>query len=659
MLDLLETQVLVPGTIAGFGIIKYIGPIRGKVGTFAGLELDASIAATRGRNNGEVEGVRYFEVSLPGSGLFIPWDRLRFANSHLPANIRNLSRTASAGRDHISTPSPTTRGLKTRQVSSIGSDDRPLNAKENTTIPLPKLYVPKTRVSSKDQYKPVNDGSESKSPSLGNNVNSHGSRSDYEMERINRELADARSLIDVKDRALLEKTAILEDLQTTINQLNPILQDYENVISEKDKKLQRQKIDYECAREEWRQSLDLMLNAQQETEQLYELEILDLKAELASTAHKSKSSDGPSSAAFISDLQARIQLLTRENELLISQVTEADKTPGKNTSVEVYLRQIESLEKELRQAKLELASTRGALDVAGKELESNLLIIAKLKEENYIAAKAAADNLADRLNTLSVDEWQSKELHLQSQVSSLEDKLNAKQKSLHEVEQHLTELKRLNENNSTQLDQANADLIKQLTEKESSQRHRIEELEKKLQLSGKEKVPPLVESTGNQDLEEAQNLIAELRHQLEMRPSFDELTELQNSMDEIDTLHQKELMLLKNRIAALLAEKNDLAKAVHEHRAFDQLETENGAISSAIMESQSIKKSESTMAIAAPSSGTSELLNGEHNALILEPLQVYTPASATDPSAGRMNWCGLCERDGHSSLECPYENDMF
>ncbi|KAJ8133877.1 hypothetical protein OY671_012909 [Metschnikowia pulcherrima] len=40
-------------------------------------------------------------------------------------------------------------------------------------------------------------------------------------------------------------------------------------------------------------------------------------------------------------------------------------------------------------------------------------------------------------------------------------------------------------------------------------------------------------------------------------------------------------------------------------------------------------------------------------------LPIYKPAKEVDPSEGRDDWCGLCERDGHSSLNCPYENDMF
>lgn len=40
-----------------------------------------------------------------------------------------------------------------------------------------------------------------------------------------------------------------------------------------------------------------------------------------------------------------------------------------------------------------------------------------------------------------------------------------------------------------------------------------------------------------------------------------------------------------------------------------------------------------------------------------ELLPYHPPKS--DPTAGRAKWCGLCEREGHESFECPYESDLF
>ena len=67
-LDIGDT-VDVPGGM--HGIVKFIGEVRGKKGIFAGVELNKEWAA-RGKNDGDVEGVRYFTTSIPGAGIFLP-----------------------------------------------------------------------------------------------------------------------------------------------------------------------------------------------------------------------------------------------------------------------------------------------------------------------------------------------------------------------------------------------------------------------------------------------------------------------------------------------------------------------------------------------------------------------------------------------------------
>ncbi|KAL8750774.1 MAG: hypothetical protein Q9199_006857 [Rusavskia elegans] len=65
-------QVDVPGGM--HGTIKFIGEVKGKKGVFAGVELSREWAA-RGKNNGDVDGTRYFTTSVPGAGIFLPSDK--------------------------------------------------------------------------------------------------------------------------------------------------------------------------------------------------------------------------------------------------------------------------------------------------------------------------------------------------------------------------------------------------------------------------------------------------------------------------------------------------------------------------------------------------------------------------------------------------------
>ena len=64
--------VMVPGDM--HGVVKYIGTVAGKRGTFAGVQL-ATEYAPRGKNSGEVDGKHYFRTTLPGSGIFLPLEK--------------------------------------------------------------------------------------------------------------------------------------------------------------------------------------------------------------------------------------------------------------------------------------------------------------------------------------------------------------------------------------------------------------------------------------------------------------------------------------------------------------------------------------------------------------------------------------------------------
>ena len=64
--------VTVPGDM--HGVVKFVGAVNGKKGTFAGVQL-ALEYAPRGKNSGDVEGRHYFKTTVPGSGIFLPIEK--------------------------------------------------------------------------------------------------------------------------------------------------------------------------------------------------------------------------------------------------------------------------------------------------------------------------------------------------------------------------------------------------------------------------------------------------------------------------------------------------------------------------------------------------------------------------------------------------------
>ncbi|KAF2270674.1 hypothetical protein CC78DRAFT_557376 [Lojkania enalia] len=106
----------VPGGM--HGVVKFIGSVRGKKGVFAGVELSKEYAA-RGKNDGDVEGTRYFTTSVPGSGIFLP--------------IHRATKRASATLTSDSfPPTPTTPSFNN---FSLSTTEKPSFSPETPSIP--------------------------------------------------------------------------------------------------------------------------------------------------------------------------------------------------------------------------------------------------------------------------------------------------------------------------------------------------------------------------------------------------------------------------------------------------------------------------------------------------------------------------------------------
>lgn len=107
--------VNVPGGM--YGVVKFIGTVDGKRGTFAGVEL-ASEYAARGKNSGDVDGKQYFRTTVPGGGIFLPVDKAekRMSGSSTTSStkqpsLRATSVTGSPNTPAAARPTPKTSGM--------------------------------------------------------------------------------------------------------------------------------------------------------------------------------------------------------------------------------------------------------------------------------------------------------------------------------------------------------------------------------------------------------------------------------------------------------------------------------------------------------------------------------------------------------------------
>ncbi|KAI3651478.1 hypothetical protein MP228_003650 [Amoeboaphelidium protococcarum] len=125
-----------------YGIIRYIGKTQFKAGVWVGIELESAT----GKNDGSVQGVRYFNCT-DGHGLFVAYERILDLNAQQVLNIpSSLDMPYSPGpavRASIPRSSSSSSSLSTRagSVSQSTSLSSRLTSQQQTLIPQPGSLV--------------------------------------------------------------------------------------------------------------------------------------------------------------------------------------------------------------------------------------------------------------------------------------------------------------------------------------------------------------------------------------------------------------------------------------------------------------------------------------------------------------------------------------
>ncbi|QSZ31267.1 hypothetical protein DSL72_000830 [Monilinia vaccinii-corymbosi] len=127
----------VPGNM--HGTVKFVGSVQGKKGVFAGVEL-SEIFASKGKNNGDVDGVHYFSTSIDGAGIFLPVSRA----------TRRSTPTSNDDSFPLSPPSPSMGNRIGRLGTDFNTPPIPALSKFSQSVGPGKAagpYVQKTRPS--------------------------------------------------------------------------------------------------------------------------------------------------------------------------------------------------------------------------------------------------------------------------------------------------------------------------------------------------------------------------------------------------------------------------------------------------------------------------------------------------------------------------------
>ncbi|KAL9617969.1 MAG: hypothetical protein Q9160_007274 [Pyrenula sp. 1 TL-2023] len=322
-----------------WGTVKFVGNVEGKRGTFCGVQL-APEFATKGKNNGDVDGRTYFRTTKPGSGIFLPIDKavkrgpatpqgqsLSFNVGGRTPSVAKFSQSVGPGA-RVASPAlkPTSRR------PSLPRPGSPLR-KPPTTAPSPAVRpspalsksriggsrygsgtTPSPRMSnlgaslraassssitpSKKQLGPEASFDEEESTPTPTPI---GVAKSIDHSVQSEEMKRLKASLEEKDRHLKDQASALADMEASLTELQSLLPEegrspthargnstaepsdvkqLRAMLRDKNEKIALLTAEFDSHRADFRSTIDTLEMAGNETERVYEKKVEDLMSEI-------------------------------------------------------------------------------------------------------------------------------------------------------------------------------------------------------------------------------------------------------------------------------------------------------------------------------------------------------------------------------------------
>ncbi|OAA43060.1 Cytoskeleton-associated protein, Gly-rich domain protein [Cordyceps fumosorosea ARSEF 2679] len=707
-------SVEVPGGLRG--TVRFVGTVQGKKGQFVGIELNREFAP-RGKNNGDVDGISYFNTSVPGSGIFVPVSKAvrRESPSHAayPATPTPAANRRGPGQSSGYTPpmpalpklgasiGPGARApspqSKSRPRMSLPRPESPLRRTQMTPAPRPSIPSPSKIVR---QASPVNRFAQSvrgtagdpskklgrldhslnigqrsnsamgggavmdfdddpaplvqraaRQPGLSTSASAFNLRrpssrannaNEEEIERLKSQLEDRDSQLKEQASTLAEMESSLVELQSLIDQsdgprhLRNSMDDKDSaqlrlMLREKTEKIAMLTAEFDSHRADFRSTIDTLELASTETERVYEKRMEELMAEIREL--ESRNVDVDSVANQLKQLEELVQELEEGLE-------DARRGEAEARGEAEFLRgEVERTRSELRRER-DKSGSPGGQGNGGSE--SSLAKELEQKEDEIRGLKAI-------IHSLSRDSVPGEEQHTPTLHDSFNEQaaFTTNGASRDHLERRVTELQAL-------LDKKNS---------------RQEELE--------QEVEHLRRSTG---ADQGQN--GTQNHRSSLRDSRDTViparaeprspeTSAHRRGNTLDTMPESDTY--SSETSALWCEICETSG--HDILTCTNMFGPEGAKSISNADGSASRAGDRDTLKAPP---TSQYTNGADDAARPAPLTTARSKQGTQttapikimpnpmesgPVAGKESrvmdpekWCAVCERDGHDSVDCPFED---
>lgn len=668
--------VNVPGGM--HGTVKYLGTVNGKPGKFAGIEL-ASEHARRGKNSGDVEGRKYFSTGTPGSGIFVPMNNSKYVTKRFststvsaapPTPVRppvNFSKTVgpspAAPRPAMrrpSQPQPQSPQKQTPSKLSLRGLRTPSGpartaVPSNNGLPRSPVKTP-SRMSERISDRPPSRFS-------AEDDLSSARTSDFPLPRISNatEVQDLKDNVKSLEKQLQERDKQLEEQASTFSDFQKTLEEMEgldvlsirNQLREKNERITQLTSEFDLHRADFRSTLDTLEIAASETERVYEQRVDELLLQNRELQDRGE------------DVEAVARQL-KQLEELVSELEEGleDARRGEaeaRAEVEFLRGEVERTQLELQKER-EGSSSSTSSDSPGpsRGFDQKDDEIRGLKAIIHSLSRGDPNLSALKLNGLSPRSSQQADpehvAELEQRLQEFEDLTDKRAYRIEELER---ELQQLHTNGSNHTRSSTITASPQKQHKPSGSAGKIPAANNIHRLSDRTVVPSDWQDHPQNNGSYSHNRGASESSRLETMHESDANSDDGSSATpwcEICETNGHDILSCTSMFGA------DAQKKDHPRQKPKPTDNEESADNGDTPESFGEDESEGTSLSHSVSSHGDA--SGPRKA-VLEGLKGASGGSSTSlPAvAGKASrvvddskWCALCERDGHESIDCPFDD---
>lgn len=662
--------VNVPGAM--HGTVRYLGTVAGKPGKFAGIEL-AREHAQRGKNNGDVDGRKYFMTSTPGSGIFVPMNNSKYvtkrsSNGASGAAPQTPSRPSAANFSKSVGPTASVSRPKVATTPRRPSQPRP-ESPRTTTQPL-KLSLSGLRTPSASRTGPSPSGfprSPVKTPSRASDrpssrvsaedeipaprfSNVKRDSSSSEAQEFKDQVKSLEKQLRDRDMQLDEQSGMLMEFQKTLEELEG--SDALAVraqLREKNEKITQLTTEFDSHRADFRSTLDTLEIAASETERVYEQRLDELMQQNKE----------------LQDRGEDVEVVARQLKQLEELVSELEEGLEDARRGEAEARaEVEFLRGEVERTKLELKKERDSSAATLKNAQGDTGGLQPKgmdqKDDEIRGLKAIIHSLSKGdpnfpglQNGLSASFRQGHDServsHLEHRIQEFEDVADKKAYRIEELERELQQMQ-LNGAGRRRGSTVTMSRPRQLSNSSGN----MNPTSHARKLSDRTVVPADWQDQPNdhqfQPLQTHRSGLSDAtRHRLEtMHESDAQSSDDGNLWCEICETSGHDILHCTSMFGAEVRNK-DAQSNGHDRT---EEKPDPGGADSTPKPSASFGSNENNSTPKAGRHAVAEGLKGIGGGLTSSMAPVAGKASGV---VDESKWCALCERDGHESIDCPFD----